>query len=204
MADFNMESFINFLKNGLYDLMPRESGRMRDIALLDNPTIPIGTNSIYFELGNGKAEEETPHYHILQDAQVITKKGRATKITKGSQSSIADLGSRDYGVWTAKTNKKGKLTMFQEYNKNVRGSRSKVGSAQRTITNSEGKEMKINRESKYYVNEHYHYIENILEKGLLDQLASEFNLTRSKRTSIEDTFEANMVDFGALLPMVIK
>jgi hypothetical protein len=204
MADFNMESFINSLKNGLYDLMPRESGRMRDIALLDNPTIPIGTNSIYFELGNGKAEEETPHYHILQDAQVITKKGRATKITKGSQSSIADLGSRDYGVWTAKTNKKGKLTMFQEYNKNVRGSRSKVGSAQRTITNSEGKEMKINRESKYYVNEHYHYIENILEKGLLDQLASEFNLTRSKRTSIEDTFEANMVDFGALLPMVIK
>ena len=215
MADFNMESFINFLKNGVYDLMPRESdtdfftkhrnrsGRMRDIALLDNPTIPIGTNSIYFEIGSGKAEEETPQYHILQDAQVITKRGRATKITKGSQSSIADLGSRDYGVWTAKTNKKGKLTMFQEYNKNVRGSRSKVGSAQRTITNSEGKEMKINRESKYYVNEHYHYIENILEKGLLDQLASEFNLTR-KRTSVEDTFEANMVDFGALLPMVIK
>ena len=215
MADFDMNSFINALKSGLYEKMPLEnetnffrkhrnrSGRMRDIALLNNPIIPIGSDIVYFELGNANAEEETPQYHILQQAQVITKRGRATKITKGSQASIADLGSRDYGQWSIKTNKKGQTSMFQEYNKNVRGSRSKVGSAQRTITNSEGKEMKINRESKYYVNEHYHYIENILDGFLLDQLANEFNLTR-KRTSIEDSIEANMVDFGALLPVSFK
>ena len=215
MADFDMNSFINALKSGLYEKMPLEnetnffrkhrnrSGRMRDIALLNNPIIPIGSDIVYFELGNANAEEETPQYHILQQAQVITKRGRSTSITKGSQTSIADLGSRDYGQWSTKTNKKGKTSMFQEYNKNVRGSRSKVGSAQRTITNSEGKEMKINRESKYYVNEHYHYIENILDGFLLDQLANEFNLTR-KRTSIEDSIEANMVDFGAMLPVAFK
>ena len=215
MADFDMNSFINALKSGLYENMPLEnetnfvakhrnrSGRMRDIALLNNPIIPIGTNSIYFELGNGKAEEETPQYHILQQAEVITKRGRATSKAKGSQSSIADLGSRDYAQWSIKTNKKGKTSMFQEYNKNVRGSRSKVGSSQRKITNSEGKEMLINRESKYYVNEHYHYLEKILDGFLLDQLASEFNLTR-KRTSIEDSVEANMVDFGAILPVAFK
>ena len=94
MADFDMNSFINALKSGLYEKMPLEnetnffrkhrnrSGRMRDIALLNNPIIPIGSDIVYFELGNANAEEETPQYHILQDAQVITK--RATTMTKNT------------------------------------------------------------------------------------------------------------------------
>ena len=214
MADFDINSFINALKNGLFDNMPLEDeekfnakhkkrhSRMREIALEQNTIIPIGSDKIYFELGNPQAEKDYPFYHILEQAEVISKRWRGTKGTLGSQASIADLGSRDYGQWTMKTNKNGKTTMFQEYSKNVRGKRSKVGGATRTITDSRGREMKINRESKYYVNKHYHYIENILETFLLDQLANEFNLKR-KRTSINDSAEANMIDFNAMLPMVI-
>ena len=57
--------------------------------------------------------------------------------------------------------------MFQEYNKNVRGSRSKVRfSVKERLPNSEGKEMKINRESKYYVNEHYHYRKHFRKRSI--------------------------------------
>lgn len=215
MAEFEMNAFIEMLKLGIYNKMPLEkesdfnrkhknrSGRMRDLALSQNSVIPLGTDKVYFEIGNDKAESETPQYHILEQAEVIAKAGRGTKKTKGTQNDISNLGQRNYAIWTVKTNKKGKTSMFQEYNKNVRGKRSKIGKSQREIIGNDGKTTIINKESKYYVNEHYQYIEKILDGGLLDQLATEFGLIR-KRTSIVDTPDSNMLNFGELMLPMIK
>lgn len=196
MEKFDSETFANALKGGLYWSLPSESegifavkhrkriGKMRDIALGNNRVIPVLNKGHYFELGNQSAETNTPQYHILEDSEVIHIRGKSTKKSRGSQGILAPQ-NRDYGQWTiSKTktknpNRRQRDTIFQEYRKNVRGSRSKLNSARKTyhygiLT------VVVNPSSSYYANDHYHYIEKALDGGLLDELASRFGLRRGR------------------------
>ena len=61
-------------------------------------------NMYIFEIGNDYAEENYPYYHILEDAEVIRKRGRGTSKSKGSQAQIEKLSQRDYGPVTKACN----------------------------------------------------------------------------------------------------
>lgn len=189
--EYSIDNFTKLLKQLLYDKMPLSSEEerarkhpnrnfhMRDLALGNNTVIPLGTDSMYFEIGNDESEEKAPYYHILQDAQVIRKKGYGTEKSRGSQAFIKDKSKRDYGqvTYTITEDKKGRkrVNPFYEYRRNVRGKRSLIGKASQKIINSEGKEIRINRESKYYANIHFNYIGRNLET-IVKTLAKEFNL----------------------------
>lgn len=144
------------------------------------------TDMITFEMGSEKMEKMHPYYHILEDAPVIRKKYRGTEKSKGSQDKISDVSKRDYGIveWNGKT-------FTKEYSKNVRGSRKSV------IENSTSRAYKKNgswylknRESNTYVNTHYKYIEKILDSGILETLAKEFNMTLKRKidTGLEEEY----------------
>ena len=207
--DFSIDNFARTLKRLMYEFMPFESDgqmaikhptrnfHMRDIALGHNAIIPLGTDSVYFEIGNEESEEKAPYYHILQDAQVIRKKGFATKKTKGSQAFITDPKKRDYGQasYSVTYDKKGRrrVNAFYEYRRNVRGKRSLVGKAsQRVFSQEDGKMVRINRESKYYVNIHFDYIGRNLE-NIVKILCNEFDMEfKSVRTNyLEEYIDYN-------------
>lgn len=204
--EYNSKGFIERLKQYLYDSFPYESstqfrqhhknrsGSFKDIAFKNNNIIHLGNNNYAIELGNAKGEEETPQYHILEDAEVIYKRGKGTRTSKGSQASITNLGQRDYGIATIKrrTSKSGKQidVLSQEYRKNCRGERSRSLKAQRTITDYNGNLFVINRNARYYKNEHYHYIEKSLEEIVIPKLCNDFNLKR-QRTKISNRYEDN-------------
>ena len=131
--------------------------------------------SVSFDIGSERLERTHPYYHILEDAPVIRKKNKGTKKTMGSQASIEDVGKRDYGIvsWNGKT-------FTKEYTRNVRGSRNranKVSHWERT----NGQDVFVNRESNSYLNTHYHYIENILDSGILNDLAIEYGMKLAKK-----------------------
>lgn len=184
---FNTYDFAQTLKNELAKNFPRDTGEMVENALVRNPIMRFG-NTCIFEVGSYHAEKNVPYYHILEDAQVISKSGRSTASSRGSQANISELGKRDYGI----ISKSRSNNIFQEYRKNVRGSRSKVGKAQYYEWTTNYKRYVVNRESKYYVNIHYHYIERALETKVLDRLANTFNLKRT-RTKIDNTITANVM-----------
>lgn len=134
------------------------------------------TDMITFEMGSEKMEKTHPYYHILEDAPVIRKKNRGTEKSKGSQASIEDVGKRDYGIvnWNGKT-------FTKEYSKNVRGSRKSVINKSTKVLRDDGKIIKINTNANTYVNTHYKYIEKILDSGILETLAKEFNMTLKRK-----------------------
>ncbi len=115
----------------------------------------------------------------MEQAQVIRKRGRGTTKSRGSQAKVQDIGSRDYErvSWNGKT-------FTKEYRRNVRGSRSLLGKAQKRawLIDDEGIAIPVyeNQQAPYYANVHYHYIENILESGILDMLAAEFGMRRMR------------------------
>lgn len=183
-----------FNKSLTYDLNPSGSkkhpnreGHMRDFALGDIPnSISLPNGSYCFEIGNEEAEKDYPHYHILEDAQVISKKNRATKRTSGSQASVQDRSQRDYGKITrtisinkktgeVRANRNGgvKYNYYQEYRKNVRGKRSLIGKAK--VGDSA---------SRYYPNIHYHYIERTLDNKL-DFMCQDYGLKMKTKAIIE-------------------
>ena len=186
--DFSLNKFVDDIRQNLYDNFPYENDdikiakhkntplHIRDIAL----GFPMLSNGTYvFEIGNDYAEEKYPYYHILEDAEVIRKKGKGTKLSKGSQANIEKLSSRDYGKITFN----GK-TYSREYQRNVRGKRSRSMKATYTIIGSDGVAYKVNRDANYYRNIHYHYIERILDTTL-PFIASENGLIQ-KRTEMTD------------------
>jgi len=196
--DFNLELFTRRLKELIRDNMPcdnetihiqkKHGSHIRDIALEQNSIIPVGLDSMYFEIGNEKAERERPSYHILEDSEVISKRGKATKKTKGSQDLIKDKGKRDYGIATFSYTKNRKSAKpYYEYRKNVRGKRSLISKSQTTQYASGNKVEVVNRNSKYYKNVNYHYIERTLDITT-PFLAQEFGL-KLKRTKIDNTEE---------------
>ena len=144
-------------------------------------SISYGDNIVSYNIGNEQMEANYPHYHILEDAPYIRKAGMGTEKTRGSQAKV-EVGKRDYNqvIWNGKT-------FTREYAKNVRGSRKRTDSVSHWITNSNGEREYINRDSNTYANEHYHYIENILDSGILEKLAAEFGakLMRKQTTGLE-------------------
>lgn len=191
MAEFNLESFTNAIRQNLYDNFPKESDflkdrkhkdrplHIRDIAFGYLPNIYSNENTIYFDIGDEYSEEYYPYYHILEDADVIRKRGKGTKTSKGSQDQITQLGKRDYG----RISFNGK-TYSREYRKNVRGERSKISKSTYNIVGSDGRVWKVNKDANYYKNIHYHYIERILDSAL-PWIAQSFNL-KMRRTELTD------------------
>lgn len=198
--EYDLGTFTRTLKELLYNEMPfdrdnehphaNRNFHMRDLALGQNNVIPVGLNSMYFEIGNENAEEKAPYYHILEDAQVIRKAGFGTKKTKGSQAFIQDKGKRDYGqaTFTITTNSKGRrINPYYEYRRNVRGKRSLVEKSTHRVYDENGKLTKVKRDSKYYFNIHYNYIERNLE-WITKLLADEFDM-KLKRVKTDFTEE---------------
>ena len=190
MAEFSLLEFTNSIRQNLYDNFPYESDDMvekkhkkrplhiRDIAFMNLP-ISQNENSIVFEIGSDYAEEYYPYYHILEDAQVIRKRGKGTKGSRGSQAEIKELSKRDYGH----INFNGK-TYTKEYRKNVRGSRSRLGSATKVVVGSDGKVYRVNPNANYYANKHYQYIERTLNM-VLPWIAQQYGM-KMGRTEITD------------------
>lgn len=135
--------------------------------------IPLGTNGYVFELGSTNLEANFPHYHILEDAYTIKKRGKGTATSKGSQATIVNKGQRDYGGWIVTTGKgRGQHSVYQEYRKNVRGGRKpkeKYKQVVQKYVDDNGevhKSVVFQNVSTSYVNRHYHYIEKTMDNGL--------------------------------------
>ena len=189
--EFDIRRFVNAIRIDLYRNFPymknealnesKHKNRplhIRDVAFMNNPLEFITDDMYAFEIGNEVAEQTYPYYHILQDSEVINKRGISTKKTRGSQSNV-ELSKRDYG----KVSFNGK-TFTKEYQKNVRGKRSRSAKATRWIGDT-----KINMEAKYYLNVHYNYIDRILDT-VLPFIASEYGLKlrRKEKTSLADEY----------------
>lgn len=154
--------------------------------------IPLGVNGYVFELGSPYLEANFPHYHILEDAYTIKKRGKGTATSKGSQDAIAKQ-NRDYGGWTVSTlvNKKTgevRKSVYQEYRKNVRGKR-KPREKYKVIVDKKTKNQMIINATSSYVNRHYHYIEKTMDLGL-PYVAQKYGL-RMARVSIDDEEKQN-------------
>lgn len=183
--EYNITDFTNELRSLMYDKFPLESEELkmakhkktplhiRDVAFMQNE-ITVSEDQNIFEIGNVESEEKYPYYHILEDAPVIRKRGKGTNKTKGSQAQIEKAGKRDYGrvSWNGKT-------FSKEYTRNVRGSRNRIESVSHWTTVN-GVQTFVNREANSYSNIHYHYIEKMLNGGILDTLADMFGLKRAR------------------------
>ena len=201
-----------FIKQRLAETMPIETGHMINLSLNANQVSGLGDKMAYFEIGNSYAEEKAPYYHILEDAEVIHKSNRGTKQSKGSQADIMPLGQRNYGFKKVrKADKEGVVHDIweNEYRKNVRGSRSRVGKA--TDYRYMG-ELKINgktlytvrnQNAPYYVNRHYHYIENSLDNIIVSEVANKFGLKIKRKSTMNDT-EAIEQSISELLKFGVK
>lgn len=207
MAEFSLSKFVNDIRQNIYDNFPYESDaikmqkhlktplHIRDVAL----SLPYLSNGTYvFEIGNDYAEENYPYYHILEDAEVIRKRGRGTKLSKGSQASIEKLSDRDYG----KISFNGK-TYSREYRKNVRGKRSRADKATYIVVGSDGSAYKVNKNANYYKNKHFQYIEHILD-GTLPWIAAEngLKMNRVELSSIENDYEQQ--NYDNLITSIVK
>ena len=157
--------------------------QIKDVAFKNNPTIMISENEYTFDIGNEYAEEHYPYYHILEDAPYIRKRNQGTAKTRGSQAKVEKLSERNYSfpTWNGKT-------FTQEYRRNVRGSRNRLDKVSHWVTDSKGNKVFVNRESNSYLNEHYQYIERMLNDIILDAIALEFSLKRmrTEKTGLED------------------
>lgn len=185
-----------YIRQRLGETMPRETGYMINLSLNANQVSGLGDKMAYFEIGNSYAEEKAPYYHILEDAEVIHKRDRGTKQSKGSQENITPLGQRNYGFQKVrKADKEGVVHDIwkNEYRKNVRGSRSRVGKATdyRYMGKLEinGKTLYTvrNQNAPYYVNRHYHYIEKSLDDMIVEDVAKEFGLKIKRKSMMNDT-----------------
>lgn len=193
----DLTAFTQAIQNTLYENAPvmkdsardrqkhklREPLHMRDLVFTDIPIITDGQTKI-FDVGSEIAEETHPYYHILQNAEVIRKKGKGTTKSKGSQSSV-EVRKRDY----ERVSMKGKI-FTKEYGRNIRGKRSLYDKATRYVVGTDGKTYKINADSNYYYNVHYRYIDRILD-ATMPYIAREFGLRamRKKDGGLQEDYE---------------
>lgn len=158
--------------------------------------IPLGTNGYVFEMGSDNLEATQPHYHILEDAYTIKKKGQGTATSKGSQDKVSNLSSRDYGKWTVRINEPRTITrngkkvslqrsvsVYQEYRKNVRGGRKPKQKIIEKVNKRTG-EVITKDVSSSYINKHYHYIEKTFD-SYLPIIAQKYGM-RMGRVSINN------------------
>lgn len=191
--EYNIDAFTNRIIEVLGENVPNEplelskskhpnrNGlRLKDLFSVGSSQYSIAiiqnTDTRIFEIGSPMAEAKLPHYHILQNSEVIRKRDRGTKTTKGSQSEQNNRLQRDYEEvkWNGKTYSK-------EYSKNVRGSRSKAAKIlEPKLRYTGGKYIEDRRGiDNSYVNVHYRYIDRILD-ATIPFIAEEFGL-RAKR-----------------------
>lgn len=206
--EYNITDFTTQLRNLMYARFPYEHDsinlqkhkkrpkHIRDIAFMENEVMNTGDTTI-FEIGNEQSESEYPYYHILEDAPVIRKRGRGTTKTKGTQEMIKEKGKRDYGYvyWNGKT-------FTKEYSRNVRGSRKRLSSVSHWTTDYMGNDLFINREANSYLNVHYQYIEKMLNNGILDEIATMFNLKRARTVNsglVEEFADQENVSVDAIM-----
>lgn len=174
--DFSIDAFANTIRDTLYDNFPYLKGRgfnkngkpkhknhneeIREVALKRNPIL-ASENKVVFDIGNNYAEQYYPYYHILNDADVIRIRGKGTKKSKGSQVEIEKLSDRDYGIvsWNGKTYSK-------EYQRNVRGKRSRADKGRKYVVGSDGEVYSVNPNANYYYNKHFQYIDRILDETI--------------------------------------
>ena len=154
----------------------RNPTHLKDVAkqCLESSTY-IEENKVEFDYGNAVMEANYPHYHILEDSQIIRKRMQGTKKTKGSQDNVQDKAKRDYGKvsWNGKT-------FTKEYDRNVRGSRNRMKDVSHWgIVNGQSKWE--NPESNSYYNVHYKYIENILDQDVVMRLEAYFGLKKARK-----------------------
>lgn len=129
-----------------------------------------------FDLGNEKMELTHPYYHILENTPYIRKRNQGTDKTRGSQAKVEPI-KRDYEIisWNGKT-------FLKEYSRNVRGIRNR----DEKVTKRYGNVL-VKRESNSYKNDHYQYIERIID-SINPILASMYGmkLARKEHTGLED------------------
>lgn len=144
-----------------------------------NSTMVLAETNCAFDLGNDLMEANFPYYHILQQAPIIRKRGKATEKTKGSQGKVKDLSKRDYERvhWNGKT-------FTKEYSKNVRGSRINYSKVMFYAGNGY-----VNSTAKQYLNVHYEYIDKICDE-IAPKLAEMFGmkLMRKKDTGLGEEY----------------
>ena len=202
MEEFTLDAFYNSLISYLANNFPymideevdkkkhpkRNPLHLQDAVFNNLPNI-VMNDQIIFDIGNPDLERTHPYYHILEDSEVIYKADRGTKTSKGSQDKVSDKGARDYGIvkWNGKT-------FSQEYKKNVRGARSKAQKATKRafVVDSYGEVFRttINKNAKYYLNIHYHYIEKAIDLAI-PSLCAQFGLKslRVKDTRLSDEYQ---------------
>ena len=196
MQEFNITDFANSIRTELYNRFPYENDEVKMMKHLKTPlhirdialTLPsVDGDKIIFDIGNDYAEQYYPYYHILQDSEVIRKRGRGTDKSRGSQAQITKLSERDYAKisWNGKTYKR-------EYQKNVRGQRSLAAKGTIKVVGGDGKAYYVNKDANYYYNKHYHYIEKTLDY-VLPWIAPAFGLSmqRTKITDLEDDVQTS-------------
>jgi len=144
-----------------YDKVTPENKRKKahalDSSFQKQFIIALTPEMNYFEIGNPVAEKDTPHYHILEDAEII--RNPSTKKSRGSQAKVKDKAKRDYSVLGYEKTTK---TFVQEYR-------------QKGVPKPQG---------GFRENIYYNYIENlVIEAG--GNIASRFNAKFV--TSTDDT-----------------
>lgn len=177
----------------------RNPTHLKDVARQCLETTTTFTEDMgTFDYGNVVMESNYPHYHILQQAQVIRKKNRGTKKSKGSEEQQKIKALRDY----ERINFNGK-TFSKEYAKNVRGARSRASGVSRwTIVDGQAKW--VNRESNSYLNVHYQYIDKILDEDVIWKLANYFDLRvmRKKDSGLEEDFNSQITEEETILDIL--
>lgn len=196
--EFDIDSFLNSIFQNLYENVPYESpqnyadkhsnrqgGRLRDLFDLRKQTITRNIDTRTVDVGGPMAEAKMPHYHILQQAEVIKKKGKGTKTSKGSQDSVANVMLRDY----EKVSFNGK-TYSKEYSKNVRGQRSKANKIIEPKLRYTNGEYKSASKSNSYVNIYYQYIDRILD-AVMPFIASDYGLKMRRKldTGLQEEYD---------------
>lgn len=201
--DYNIGDFTKRLRELMYIYFPFESEginqskhrnrplNIRDVAFRDNQTENLTEDMLAFNIGNAKSESEYPYYHILENAPVIRKKGRADSKTRGSQQYVSEISKRDY----EKVTLKGK-TFSKEYAKNIRGARKRVVENSTQYVKIGSKTFKINENADSYKNVHYQYIE-IMLSHIVQTLASEFRMNiKFSSSGLKDDYVNDLLHGG--------
>lgn len=197
--EYNIDSFTERLRQLMRDNFPHElediskrkhpkrNGlQLKDMLDDNHSLITVNIDMRTFDLGSPMLEALAPHYHILQNSEIIKKRNRGTKTSKGSQGAESNLMLRDYErvSWNGKT-------FTKEYNKNVRGTRSKANKIlEPKLKYVNGAYVEDTTNVSAYVNIHYKYLDRILD-AIVPYLAQDFGLRamRKQDTGLKEEFE---------------